>query len=122
MAVGFLDGKAGYAQFTDDRIHDPAVLELAAKIRYRIDPTNDYPRNFSGHLRATLNDGSQREFRQPHMRGGAHALLATAELESKFMDNALFGGWSRATAERLLRVSADLFSQIRLDGLAEFRS
>ena len=122
MAVGFLDGKAGYAQFTDDRIHDPAVLELAAKIRYRIDPANDYPRNFSGHLRATLNDGSQREFRQPHMRGGAHAPLATAELESKFMDNALFGGWSRPTAERLLRMSADLFSHTRLDGLAECRS
>ena len=122
MAVGFLDGKAGFAQFTEDRIHDPRVLDLAAKIRYAIDPNNEYPRNFSGHLRATLNDGSQREFRQPHMRGGAHAPLATAELESKFMDNALFGGWSRATAERLLLVSADLFSQPRLDDLAEFRS
>ena len=122
MAVGFLDGRAGFAQFTDDRIHDPAVLGLAAKIRYRIDPANEYPRNFSGHLRATLNDGSQRECRQPHMRGGAHAPLATFELESKFMDNALFGGWSRATAEGLVRASADLFSQPRLDSLAEFRS
>jgi 2-methylcitrate dehydratase PrpD len=122
MAVGFLDGKAGFAQFTDDRIQDPAVLALAAKIRYTINPNDEYPRNFSGHLRATLNDGSQREFRQPYMRGGAHAPLAASELEAKFMDNALFGGWSGATAERLLRVSTDVFSQPRLDGLAEFRS
>jgi len=122
MAVGFLDGKAGFAQFTADRIQDPAALALAAKIRYTINPNDEYPRNFTGHLRATLNDGSQREFRQPYMRGGAHAPLATSELEAKFMDNALFGGWSRATAERLLRVSADVFSHLRLDALAEFRS
>ncbi len=122
MAVGFLDGKAGFAQFTADRIQDPSVLALAAKIQYTINPNDEYPRNFTGHLRAALNDGSQREFRQPHMRGGAHDPLAISELEAKFMDNALFGGWSRATAERLLGVSADLFSQPRLDGLAEFRT
>ena len=122
MAVGFFDGKAGFAQFTADRIHDPGVLALAAKIRYTINPNDEYPRNFTGHLRATLNDGSQREFRQLHMRGGAHAPLTTAELESKFMDNALFGGWSRAATERLLRLSAHLFSQPRLDDLAECRS
>ncbi len=122
MAVGFLDGRAGFAQFTADRIQDPTVLGLATKIRYTINPHDEYPRNFTGHLRATLNDGSQREFRQPYMRGGAHAPLPTAELESKFRDNARFGGWSHTIAERLLRVSADLFSQPRLDGLAEFRS
>ena len=36
-----------------------------------INPADEYPRNFSGHLRATLRDGSTREYRQPHMRGGA---------------------------------------------------
>ena len=76
MAVGFFDRKAGFAQFTEARIHDPAVLALAAKIRYAINPDDEYPRNFTGHLRATLTDGSQREFRQPYMRGGAHAPLS----------------------------------------------
>jgi 2-methylcitrate dehydratase PrpD len=122
MAVGFFDGKAGFAQFTEERIHDSAVLGLAAKIRYVINPNDEYPRNFTGHLRATLADGSEHEFRQPYMRGGAHAPLAVAELEGKFMDNALFGGWTRTTAERLLRCSADLFSRKQLDVLAEFRS
>jgi 2-methylcitrate dehydratase PrpD len=122
MAVGFLDRRAGFAQFTDQRIQDPAVLALAAKIRYAINPDDDYPRSFSGHLRATLTDGTQREFRQPHMRGGAHAPLSAAELESKFIDNAAFGGWTRGTAERLLQASRALFSSPRLDALTEFRS
>ena len=122
MAVGFVDRKAGFAQFAEDRVHDPAVVALASKIRYSINPHDEYPRNFSGHLRATLRDGSEREFRQPHMRGGAHAPLPAAELERKFMENARYGGWSDALSGRLLRLSADLFALPRMDSVAEFRS
>jgi 2-methylcitrate dehydratase PrpD len=122
MAVGFVDRKAGLLQFSEARIHDPAVLALAARIRYVINPKDDYPRNFTGHLRATLKDGTQREFRQLHMRGGAHAPLSAAELEMKFMDNARYGGWSDALTERLQRCSRDLFAQSRLDALKEFRA
>lgn len=121
MAVGFLDGRAGFAQFTNARIADPEVLALCRKIRYVINPDDDYPRNFSGHLRATLTDGRTVEFRQPHMRGGAHAPLAAGELESKFIDNVLFGGWSRADAERLRRDLAGLFQVVSLSGLQEWR-
>ena len=34
-------------------------------------PNNPYPNNFTGHIRAVLNDGSVVEERQPHFRGGA---------------------------------------------------
>ena len=122
MAVGFFDRKVGLAQFTEARIHDPAVLDFVGRIRYAIDPSNEYPRKFTGHLRATLNDGSQKEYRQPYMRGGAEEPLSTADLESKFMDNARHGGWDAALAERLLRSSRHLFTQPRLDGLTEFRA
>jgi 2-methylcitrate dehydratase PrpD len=122
MAVGFVDRKAGFAQFTEPRVQDPVVLELASKIRYRINPDDEYPRNFTGHLRAVLRDGTEREFRQPHMRGGAHAPLPAAELEAKFMDNTRYGGWSEATAGRLLRLTRDLFTLPRMEPLTEFRS
>jgi 2-methylcitrate dehydratase PrpD len=122
MAVGFHDGRAGFAQFTDDRIGDPRVLALASKIRYVINPDDEYPRNFSGHLRATLRDGRQVELRQPHLRGGAHAPLAPGELEAKFMDNARYGGWDVTRAERLLRVSGDIFTAARLDAIGAFRA
>ena len=122
MAVGFLDGKAGFAQFTDARVQDPAAIALASKIRYRINPEDEYPRNFSGHLRARLADGTEREFRQPHMRGGAHAPLAPGEIEAKFLDNAHYGGWTEATAVRFLACSRELFTAASMDALKEFRS
>ncbi len=122
MAVGFLDRKAGFAQFTDARVHDAGVLALASRIRYIVNPNDEYPRNFSGHLRATLRDGSRREFRQAHMRGGAHAPLASTELETKFIENARYGGWSDELARRLLDVSRDLFTLPRLAPLADFRA
>jgi len=121
MAVAFTDGKAGFAQFTEARIEDPVVLSLASKIRYVINPNDDYPRNYSGRLRATLRDGRTLEFRQPFMRGGAHAPLTTAELEAKFMDNVVYGGWSRASGERLQQLSHELFDQPRLDALRDCR-
>jgi 2-methylcitrate dehydratase PrpD len=122
MAVGFLDRRAGFAQFTRARIEDAAVLALASKIRYSINPHDEYPRNFTGHLRATLTDGSSREISRPYMRGGVHAPLSQAELESKFMDNVVYGGWPREKGERFERLSRGLFSQANLSALTEFRS
>jgi 2-methylcitrate dehydratase PrpD len=122
MAVGFIDDSAGLEQFTEARIADRAVLGLAARIRYVVNPDDEYPRNFSGHLRATLTDGRVCELRQPHMRGGAHAPLTRVEIEKKFMDNARYGGWSAVTAARFLDVSRDLFAQPTLDALQGFRS
>ena len=71
LATGFVRGGVGLDDFTDEAVRDPAVLALAAKVRYVIDPDNPYPNNFTGHIRAVLNDGSVVEERQPHFRGGA---------------------------------------------------
>jgi 2-methylcitrate dehydratase PrpD len=122
MAVGFFDRRAGFAQFTESRVNDPTVLALASKIRYSINPLDEYPRNFSGHLRATLKDGSQREIRRPHMRGGIHDPLPSEELEAKFFDNVVYGGWPREQGERFRTLSQDVFSHRTLDELMEFRS
>jgi 2-methylcitrate dehydratase PrpD len=122
MAVGFFDRRAGFAQFTESRVNDPTVLALASRIRYSINPNDEYPRNFAGHLRATLKDGSQREVRRPHMRGGVHAPLSSEELEAKFLDNVLYGGWSRTQGERFRDLSRNVFSHPTLDALMEFRS
>ncbi len=101
IAVGFMDGGAGLGQFTGPRVAEASVLALAAKVSYVIDPANEYPRNFSGHIKATLRDGSVRELRQPHMRGGAHEPLPASDILRKFHDNAAFGGWLPERSERL---------------------
>ena len=122
MAVGFFDGRAGFAQFTQARIEDPRVLALASKIRYSINPHDEYPRNFTGQLRATLTDGSRREIRRPHMRGGVHAPMSQAELEAKFMDNVLYGGWRREQGDRFKQVARELFARQDLAAMTEFRA
>ena len=98
------------------------MLALTSKVRYVIDPANEYPRKFTGHLRAILANGKQVEFRQPGMRGGADAPLSQEELEAKFVQNAVFGGWSVSAADRLLSVSRRLFSEPTLEALKEFRA
>jgi 2-methylcitrate dehydratase PrpD len=109
MAIGFLDGKAGFAQFTEARTADPAVRALAAKIRYEINPSDPYPASFIGHLRAALKNGDTVEIRQNHMRGGVQAPLTMAEIEAKCIDNALYGGWPRERAEMLAGLSRSIF-------------
>ena len=76
IAAGFIRGNVGLSDFSDAAVKEPAVVALAQKVRYRIDPNNPYPDNFTGHIRATLRDGSVIEERQPHMRGGAHEPLS----------------------------------------------
>ncbi len=122
MAVGFLDGRAGFGQFTAARIADPAALALAARISYVIDPDNEYPRNFTGHLRATLRDGTVHEIRQPHMRGGARDPMPEAELMEKFMDNLRHGGWSAAQGQQLAAAIGALFVAPDMGALAAFRA
>ena len=118
IACGFVRGNVGLRDFSDDAVRDGAVLALAAKVRYRIDPQNPYPKNFTGHIRATLRDGSVVEERQPHMRGGAHEPLSRADLEEKFLLNARHGGWSEARAKAALQSIAGLFDgPVELAGL-----
>ncbi len=109
IAAGFVRGNVGLGDFTDEAVQDPAVLALAGKVRYAIDPKNPYPRNFTGHIRATLSDGRIIEERQPHMRGGAHEPLTRDDIVDKFSMNARHGGWSMERIEQTLRMLSGLF-------------
>jgi 2-methylcitrate dehydratase PrpD len=81
-------GRAGLAEFTDAAVADPDVLALAAKVGYELDPSIDYPRQFVGHVRATLADGRTVEETQDHPRGGPDAPMTAEELDAKFRGNA----------------------------------
>jgi 2-methylcitrate dehydratase PrpD len=111
LATGFVKGGVGLDAFTDAAVRDEAVLALAAKVRYVIDPKNPYPNNFTGHIRAVLNDGSVVEERQPHFRGGAHEPLTRADIEEKFALNARHGGWDGKRAATALALLAKLYDE-----------
>jgi 2-methylcitrate dehydratase PrpD len=119
IAAGFVRGNVGLGDFTDEAVRDPAVVELAGKVRYQIDPNNPYPKNFTGHIRAVLNDGRVVEERQPHMRGGAHEPLTRQDIEDKFALNTAHGGWNDGHIKEALALMRTLYGG-RID-LAQLR-
>ena len=109
IAAGFVRGNVGLSDFSDAAVRDPAVVALVGKVRYQIDPQNPYPRNFTGHIRATLADGRVVEERQPHMRGGAHEPLTSADIADKFVLNARHGGWDDERTKHALALLRSLY-------------
>ncbi len=109
LATGFVKGGVGLDAFTDKAVKEKDVLALAAKVKYVIDPKNPYPNAFTGHIRATLNDGRVVEERQPHFRGGANEPLTRADIEEKFALNAQHGGWDDNRIVGALKLLAKLY-------------
>jgi 2-methylcitrate dehydratase PrpD len=110
IAAGLVRGNVGLGDFSEEAVRDPAVIALASKVRYRIDPANSYPRSFTGHIRATLADGRVVEERQPHLRGGAQEPLTRADIEEKFLLNAGYGGLDDTRARAALALLRTLYA------------
>jgi 2-methylcitrate dehydratase PrpD len=109
LAAGFVHGGVGLSAFTESAIADRDVLALAAKVKFVIDPDNPYPSNYTGHIAATMKDGSVIEERQPYLRGGAQEPLTRQDVADKFTLNAEHGGWSRAQSDATLKLLATLY-------------
>lgn len=92
VALGLQRGQAGLADFSGSAIRDPALLRLSRLVTYQVDPADPYPARFTGHIKVTLRDGSVREARQDHMRGGVDAPLSRGDVDRKFCANARHGG------------------------------
>jgi 2-methylcitrate dehydratase PrpD len=110
LATGFVHGGVGLGAFTQAAISDPKVLALAARVKYVIDPQNPYPNNYTGHIRATMKDGSVVEERQPHLRGGAQEPLTRQDVADKFALNAQHGGWTKTQSDAALKLLATLYT------------
>jgi len=107
IATSLVRGRARLSDFSEEAVRDPQVLNVAARVRYEIDPTSDYPRHFQGHVRVTLTSGRVLEERQDHPRGGPDAPLALEELLEKFRENSSLALPARRVAaleERILHV------------------
>jgi 2-methylcitrate dehydratase PrpD len=121
IAAGFVLGNAGLDAFTEERVADPRLRALAAKVRYEVDPDNPYPNEYTGHVRVKMKNGSVVEERQPHLRGGAHEPLSRADVEDKFRHNCAHGGWSASQADKFLEWAQRAFDAPAID-LSGFRS
>jgi 2-methylcitrate dehydratase PrpD len=120
VAYGLLRGAVGLEAFTEANARDPALVSLASRVSYVIDPANPYPDEYTGHVRVRLADGRVLEERQPHLRGGHHEPLPRAEIEEKFRANCRYGGWSDERASQWLCMCRGAFGAAPID-LQPFR-
>ena len=111
VACGLVHGGAGLAQFTDEALKDTAVSELASKVFFKVDPENEYPKNYTGHVKVELADGSVLEERQGQLRGGVRDPLTREDILSKAQANLEFAGRSQSAAEVLEEFAQTLFNR-----------
>ncbi|HJW52207.1 MAG TPA: MmgE/PrpD family protein [Burkholderiaceae bacterium] len=111
VAIGILRDDAGLSDFDKAVVDDPAVVELAGKVNYVIDPGNPYPNEFTGHLRVSLDNGETVEHRQAFFKGGAEHPLSDDELRHKFRANCRYGGLSQEQTDALAARVNDVFDQ-----------
>ncbi len=115
IAVAMLRDNAGLGEYSDAQVKDPALLALAAKVTYIVDPNNPYPKQFTGHLKITLKDGTVFEHRQGFFKGGAEHPMADAELQHKFFANCAHGGMEHAEAAQLAARLHGVFEAAEID-------
>jgi 2-methylcitrate dehydratase PrpD len=115
IAAGLLQDNAGLGEYTEAMVQRADLRALAAKVRYVVDPANPYPKQFTGHLRVTLKNGSVMEARQGYFKGGADHPLSDADLQTKFFANCLHGGLAKPRAEAMLAMIQQIFDAPQVD-------
>ena len=81
MAVGLIDGGAFPAQYTDERVLDPAVAALRDKIRATVDTS---VAEDAAEVTVTLRDGRSITESVEHATGAPANPMSDAHLENKF--------------------------------------
>ncbi|BBO72656.1 hypothetical protein DSCW_00730 [Desulfosarcina widdelii] len=86
VAVILLDGMALLEQFSDIRIVDPQVLNLAKRVQIVLDPDIDkvYPQRYANRVEVVLKDGRRFETRVDFAKGSTEHSLSFAEVALKF--------------------------------------
>ncbi len=101
IAVALLRDNAGLGEYTDAWVSDTELLRLMSKVNYTVDPANPYPKQFTGHVKVTLTDGTVHEHRQGFFKGGVDNPMSDADLRHKFMANCAHGGLAAGQAQAL---------------------
>lgn len=120
IAVGLTFDDAGLGEYAEAVVQRPDLRALAAKVSYIVDPSNPYPKQFTGHLRITLHNGEVHEHRQGFFKGGVDHPMSDADLQQKFLANCRYGQVSDAQAQTLLQQLGSVFraDSVELSALA----
>ena len=96
VASMLVRGHVAVGDFTEEAITDPAVLAVAAKVRYETRAYPTYPQGFPGGVVVSLSDGTSFEADFPYQKGGPENPLSADEVRSKFRANAMLALSDRA--------------------------
>lgn len=86
VAMMFVRGKAGLAEFSAPVASDPQIRELMAKVSFVVEPKFQV-KDFPAAIDITMSDGSQHSWEVPEVRGDAKNPFTLEELLQKFNDN-----------------------------------
>ena len=81
-------GHLGVNAFSDERIADPGIIDLAGKMHPVADPDPPPRTQFRGRISVETTDGRKIEKVQEHNRGSLENPMAREEIEAKFDANA----------------------------------
>lgn len=88
IAILLVEGKAGLDEFSERKIKERRILEVAERIRHRVVAVPEFPASLPGWVTVRLHDGRSFEKREPVNRGHPDHPMAPAEVQAKFRDNA----------------------------------
>jgi 2-methylcitrate dehydratase PrpD len=86
VAAALVRGQVTLAEL--DAIADPAILALAARVTYAVDPDSPFPRSYSGELVVRTTDGRTLRQREAVNRGAPDRPLSNADIVAKYRANA----------------------------------
>lgn len=116
VASLLLRGGVDVSTYTEQAIADPAVLDLAQRVRYEVEEFETFPKALPGGIRIITRDGRCREARLAYQRGGPDNPMSAQEVLEKFRTNASFALDAEA-AGRLEATVIRLDEEADLDGM-----
>jgi len=86
MARAIVDGTLGVASFAPDKLSDPRVTAIAAKVTYREEALPEFPRSFPARVTVEKRDGARATAYVAHNLGSPANPLGIEQIDRKFLD------------------------------------
>jgi len=105
VAIALFSGKAGISEFSNEHIQNPAISQLAQKVKVQADQelSSLVPGLRPAILKITTQDDQAYQVRIDLPKGEPENPLSIKELEQKFFSHAIYGGRSLSQAEAIVR-------------------
>lgn len=87
VATALLDGSVTQASYSEDRLRDPELRALLARVRYRTDPSMRFPEAYPGGVIVRTQRGETHGVRRPNSLSSANPDAQADRITGKFLGN-----------------------------------